>query len=99
MRKFGVKPRAEREAEKKANKPSKTVGLKVSPNFKKEIDELVELGDFESVADFLRVCMGINKQLMNFAKKGYDQVVVLNTETKERRFVELQHLSKIKENK
>lgn len=93
---FGVKSRVDRESEKNANKNTKTVSLKVSPNFKKEMEELIELGEFESTADFLRVCMGINKQLMSFAKKGYTEVVVHNPETKERRFVQLQHIVNIK---
>ena len=96
-RSFGIKSRKERDFEKNSNKNTKAVGLKVSPNFKKEIDRLIELGGFESMAEFLRVCMGINKQLMNFAEKGFTEIVVHNPETKERRFVQLQHLNKIKD--
>lgn len=98
MRKtFGIKDRAKREADKNDNKNTKQVGLKVSPNMKKEIDRLIELGEFKSLADFIRICMGVNKQLMKFAENGFTEIIVRNPETKQKRFVQLQHLTKIKD--
>jgi len=95
-KKIGIPSRAEREAAKKANIKNKVMSFTVSPNLKKEIDDLQNSVEMCSRSEFLRVCISVNKMLMKYAKEGYTELVVQKPgSVKERKFIHLNHLYKL----
>ena len=93
---FGNIPsRKERQKEKKANVKNQVLSFTVSPNLKKEIEDLKELADFESRSEFLRVCIAINKTLMKHAKEGLTELVIQKPGGEGRKFIHLNHLFKM----
>ena len=96
-KKFGVIPsREERELAKKADVKNQVISFTVSPNLKKEIESLRASADFDNRSEFLRICISINKTLMKYAKDGYTELVIQKPGGKERRYIHLNHLFKVK---
>ncbi len=49
------------------------------------LKEIVEQGQFKSMADAVRESLAVNRALMNQARQGFTEVLVRNPETSESR--------------